>query len=201
MHTSPISRDKSLVLFPDNYVVLDIETTGFNPREHEIIELSAIKVENGEIKEQFSKLVKPVGYLSSYISNLTGITNDMLKDAPGIKETIWEFKEFCSDNIVVGHNISFDIGFINTNLVQNYDTPFKNNYIDTLKLARKFLCHLPSKKLGAVATYFGFNTDGMHRGLKDCFVTNLCYQKFLELNKSQHQKQVNAFGFNLSDIH
>ena len=194
MQSSPISRDKSLKLFPNNYVVLDIETTGFNPKEHEIIELSAIRVENGQIKEEFSKLVKPIGYLSGYISNLTGITLDMLKDAPSIKEVILDFKNFCSNSIVIGHNINFDLSFINTQLIQNYDMPFTNDYIDTLKIARKFLPSLPSKKLGIIAAHFGFNTEGMHRGLKDCIVTNMCYQKFIQMNQEQQLKQTNALG-------
>ena len=194
MHSSPISRDKSLKLFPNNYVVLDIETTGFNPKEHEIIELSAIRVENGQIKEEFSQLVKPIGYLSGYISNLTGITLDMLKDAPSIKEVILDFKNFCSNSIVIGHNINFDLSFINTQMIQNYDMPFTNDYIDTLKIARKFLPSLPGKKLGIIAAHFGFNTDGMHRGLKDCIVTNMCYQKFIQMNQEQQLKQTNALG-------
>ncbi len=194
MQSSPISRDKSLKLFPNNYVVLDIETTGFNPKEHEIIELSAIRVENGQIKEEFSKLVKPIGYLSGYISNLTGITLDMLKDAPSIKEVILDFKNFCSNSIVIGHNINFDLSFINTQMIQNYDMPFTNDYIDTLKIARKFLPSLPSKKLGIIAAHFSFNTEGMHRGLKDCIVTNMCYQKFIQMNQEQQLKQTNALG-------
>ena len=194
MHSSPISRDKSLKLFPNNYVVLDIETTGFNPKEHEIIELSAIRVENGQIKEEFSKLVNLIGYLSGYISNLTGITLDMLKDAPSIKEVILDFKNFCSNSIVIGHNINFDLSFINTQMIQNYDMPFTNDYIDTLKIARKFLPSLPSKKLGIIAAHFSFNTEGMHRGLKDCIVTNMCYQKFIQMNQEQQLKQTNALG-------
>ena len=88
MQTPPISRDKSLKLYPNSYVVLDIETTGFNPSENEIIELSAIKVLNGDIVEEFSKLVKPMGYVNDYIVNLTGITREMLENAFNLKEVI-----------------------------------------------------------------------------------------------------------------
>ena len=69
-----------------------------------------------------------------------------------------------------------------------------NDYIDTLAIARKFLPDLKSKKLGSIATYFKFNTDGMHRGLKDCVVTNMCYQKFLQMHKESQLQQVNALG-------
>ena len=183
MHSSPISRDKSLKLFPNSYVVLDIETTGFNPKEHEIIELSALKAENGVIIDEFSKLVKPVGYLSSYISNLTGITIDMLQNAPFIKETILDFKEFCANYIVIGHNINFDLSFINTQLIKNYDIPFTNDYIDTLRISRKVLKELGHHRLDDLIDYFGLKQRREHRALNDCVLTNqvylkLCHYKF-----------------------
>ena len=175
------SRDISLEFFPKSYVVLDIETTGFSPQNNEIIELSALKIVNGEINDKFSKLVKPSGYVSSYITQLTGITPLMLKNADDITKVIIEFKDFCSDNILVGHNITFDLSFINRNLLFYYDKKLLNNYIDTLVIARKLLPNLPSKKLEAIAVHFKLNTEGMHRGLKDCMVTNFCYKKFMEM--------------------
>lgn len=186
MQTPPISRDKSLKLYPNSYVVLDIETTGFNPSENEIIELSAIKVLNGDIVEEFSKLVKPMGYVNDYIVNLTGITREILENAFNLKEVIKEFNDFCAGSIVIGHNINFDLSFINNALIRYYDIPFNNDYIDTLAVARELLPNLPNKKLGTIAAHFGFNTDGMHRGLKDCIVTNLCYRQFMDM--TTHQK-------------
>lgn len=181
-----MKKDFSLTVYPYDYVVLDIETTGLSPQKNEIIELSALRVVKGEIEEEFSKLVKPRGYVSPFITKLTGITREMLSEAPPIDKAIWEFKEFCSDSIVLGHNINFDLNFINTKLMQCHNIGFNNDYIDTLKIARKLLPQLPSKKLGLIAAHFNLNTDGMHRGLKDCVVTNLCYQKFLGM--VTHQK-------------
>ena len=176
-----MKRDLSLKQFPQDYVVFDIETTGFSPQNDEIIELSAIKVKDCEIVDEFSKLIKPFGFLSSRITDLTGITKEMVVSAPYINPVILEFKEFCKDFIVLGHNVTFDLGFINAKLFECHKMTFDNDYIDTLKLARKYLSHLSSKKLGVIAEHFGLNTDGMHRGLKDCSVTNVCYQKLCEL--------------------
>lgn len=182
-------RDRSLSFFPEDYVVLDIETTGLSPVKNEIIELSALRVESGEIKEEFSTLVKPIGYLSPYITRLTGISKEMLCYAPYIDDALLHFMEFISNSVVIGHNVTFDINFISQKLKECHNVSFENDYIDTLKLARRFLPQLPSKKLGLVAAHFNFNTDGMHRGLKDCIVTNLCYQKFSDIVKKQNSEK------------
>lgn len=177
-----MGRNKSLLIYPSDYVVLDIETTGFSAVNNEIIELSAIRVENNSVKEEYTTLVKPFGYMAPRITELTGITREMTSNAPCIKDALIDFMEFVSNSIVVGHNVSFDIKFIDTKLKENHKINFNNDYIDTLQIARKMLPQLSSHKLGNLAEYFKFNSDGMHRGLKDCQVTNLCYQEFLHMH-------------------
>ncbi len=178
-------ENKSLLIYPENYVVLDIETTGLSPTKNEIIEISALRVIDGKIKEEFSMLSKPSGFLNSFITNLTGINQEMLSDAPSIKEVLEELMEFVSNSIIIGHNITFDISFIDAKLQQHHNLPFDNDYIDTLTLARKHLPQLKSKKLEFVAKHFNLNTQGMHRGLKDCKVTNQCYRRFVEMTNEQ----------------
>ena len=185
-----MGNDISLKEFPTNYVVVDIETTGLSCDKNEIIELSALKIEDGEIKEQFSELVKPKGHVSKFITNLTGITPQMLENAADIKETLKNFNEFCKDSVILGHNVKFDLRFINANMQKHLDKPFENDFIDTLKIARKFLSNLPSRRLGYLADYFEFNSEGMHRALKDCVVTNLCYKKFLDLRDGVEEKVI-----------
>ena len=107
---------RNLVDFPKEFVVLDIETTGLSPHRDEIIELSALLVKNDEIVEEFNRLVKPEGEISAFITNLTGITPEMVADAPDIATAIKEFDDFCAGKIVLGHNITFDISFIDYNL-------------------------------------------------------------------------------------
>ena len=182
-------KDISLKFYPEEYVVLDIETTGLSPVYNEIIELSAIKISFGKVKEEFSCLVKPAGFVSSFITDLTGITPQMLENAAKIEDALVEFKDFCSDYILMGHNITFDLSFINEKLQKYHGVKLENDYIDTLKLARKFLPQLKSKKLGIIAQHFNLDTEGMHRGLKDCTVTNLCYKKFIELQNPDKPMQ------------
>lgn len=172
---------KSRIDFPDEYVVLDIETTGLNAKFNEIIELSALRIKNGTVEDEFNSLVRPKGSISSYITQLTGITREMTLGAPDIKDAIKDFNEFCSGHIILGHNVRFDINFINNNLQKHYNIPFNNDYIDSLRIARILLPQLKNRKLSTIAEHFGFNTQGMHRGLKDCQVTNLCFCKFKEL--------------------
>ncbi len=174
-------RGKSMSVFPNEYVVLDIETTGLNPKFNEIIELSALKVVSGKIESQFTSLVKPKGSISPFITGLTGINHSMVAGAPDIKEAIKEFSDFCEGNVILGHNINFDIRFINEKLRKYHNRSFDNYCIDTLRIARILLPQLKNRKLGTIAEHFGLNTDGMHRGLKDCTVTNLCFQRLKEL--------------------
>lgn len=173
-----MGKDLSLNVYPKDYVVVDIETTGLSPIQNEIIELSAIKVIDGEITETFSKLIKPTGRVSSFITSLTGITEKMLEDGYDLKETLKEFRGFCKNHIIMGHNIKFDIRFLDANLQKTLGTVLENDYIDTLRIARFSLPELRSHKLGLLAQHYGFNIQGMHRALKDCQVTNLCYKEF-----------------------
>ncbi len=183
-----MGRDRSLEFYPKDYVVVDIETTGLSAANNEIIELSALKVINGTIQDQFSKLIKPNGEISPFITNLTGITPGMLKNADDITNTLPEFINFCQNSIILGHNIKFDLRFINTNLLKHFNKSFNNDYVDTLKIAREFLPQLQSRKLGFLAKHFNFDSKGMHRGLKDCIITNLCYNQLLKMKK---QKDIN----------
>ena len=126
------------VEFPDNYTVIDIETTGLSNTKNEIIELSALRIRNDKISETFSTLVKPRGYINSFIQNLTGITNEMVDEAPVIEGILDKYVNFIGDDTVVGHNVKFDIGFINNNCIKYYDKQFSNFSIDTCKLAKKY---------------------------------------------------------------
>ena len=174
-----MGKDVSLEAYPSNYVVVDIETTGLSPANSEIIEISAIKVRDGKNIAEFSKLIKPKGYVSSFITSLTGITREMLVDACDLGETLAEFDAFCGNDVILGHNVKFDIRFLDANMRRLFDKPFENDYIDTLRIARKSLPELKSHKLGVLAEYYGCKTKGMHRALKDCQVTDICYKNMV----------------------
>jgi len=168
-------KGKSIIDFPSNYVVVDIETTGLDTLYDAIIELSAIQVIDNIQVDCFSSLVKPMGLIDDFITNLTGITNDMVSKAPNIKDILPQFHEFIGDSVVVGQNVNFDINFIYDNLINCSDKVFDNNFIDLLRISRKALPDLENHKLGTVANYFNIDTVGSHRGMKDCTITKECF--------------------------
>lgn len=168
-------KGKRVSCFPDDYTVVDIETTGLSTTFNEIIEISAIKVRGGKVMGTFSSLIKPVERINGFIENLTGITNEIVKDAPCAESVLKEFYDFAGADILVGHNVSFDVGFLYVNLLEKLGLAFSNCYVDTLFLARKALPNLVNHKQVTVATYYGIETSGSHRALRDCEICNACY--------------------------
>ncbi len=169
-------KGKSLLDLLDTYTVLDIETTGLDPMFDEIIELSAIRYENDTEISRFSTLVKPEERIDSYITELTGITNNMVKGAPAIDVALPQFISFIGNDVLVGHNVNFDINFIYDNLFELTDTQFQNDFIDTMRLSRSLFKDFKNHKLITLAKNFAIADTISHRGESDCEVTALCYQ-------------------------
>lgn len=183
---SSVKRDryidgKLLLAYPDDYTVLDIETTGLNPQNDYITEISAIKYRNNRRVDEFSSLVKPELSIPYYITRLTGIDDAMVADAPSIDEVILSFKDFLADDIIAGYNVAFDLSFIAENLAGYYAKRLANDYVDVMKLAQNELPFLGRYKQTAVAEYFNIAIAGAHRALVDCGICNGCYQKLKEL--------------------
>lgn len=170
-------KGQSLFTFPDDYTVIDIETNGLAPQICDIIEVSAIKFKNNRRIGEFSTLIKPNHYINWYITKLTGITNKMVENAPDAQEMLEKFYFFVGDDIVIGHNVNFDVNFLYDKILKYNCRLFTNSFVDTLRLARKALPQLPNHKQTTVAQYFGISTDGAHRALKDCEICNACYQR------------------------
>ena len=139
-------KGKSVIDFPSTYTVLDIETTGLDPRYCEIIEISAMKYSSGQNIGTFSTLVKPSEPIDEYITSLTGITNDMLKSAPDISETMQKFYNFVGSDLIVGYNVNFDINFLYDNLLNCRSLILSNSFIDVMRIARKILPGLKNHK-------------------------------------------------------
>lgn len=172
---------KLLLAYPDDYTVLDIETTGLSPQNDYITEISAIKYRNNRRVDEFSSLVKPELSIPYYITRLTGIDDAMVADAPAIDEVILSFMDFLADDIIAGYNVAFDLSFIAENLAGYYAKRLANDYVDVMKLAQNELPFLGRYKQTAVAEYFNIATAGAHRALVDCGICNGCYQKLKEL--------------------
>ena len=161
--------------FPDDYVVLDLETTGLNPATDLIIEFAAIKVRNGKVADTFQSLCDPGFPIPLQIEMITGITTEMVRFSPNPRSVLPDFLDFVGDDFVVGHNVLFDVRFIAASAGN-----FKNTYIDTMKIFRKLHPSLPHHRLLDMVEYYGKKNESAHRALSDCFATNDCFNAMKE---------------------
>lgn len=168
----------------DSFVVFDIETTGFSPVKNHITEIGAVKVKAGQIVDRFSTFVNPTEPVPYRITVLTGITDDMVKDAPVIDEVLPQFLEFIGDSIPVAHNAGFDTSFIREN-ARRLNLPFSETYVDTLELSRELLPHLAKYKLDIVCKDLGVSLEGHHRAVNDAEATAECFNILLSRAKSK----------------
>jgi DNA polymerase-3 subunit alpha (Gram-positive type) len=160
-----------------DYVAFDIETTGLNPKYEKIIEIGAVKVKDGKIADRFSTFVNPAKSIPERIVELTGICDEDLREAPYIEEVLDRFMEFAGDEVLLGHNLMFDYSFIKKAAVNQKKT-FERNGIDTLRIARRFLNGLESRKLGFLCDYYNINLDA-HRALNDAIAAHEIYQRLV----------------------
>lgn len=159
-----------------NYVLFDLETTGLSPENDAIIEISALKVSNGEVVDEFSTLVNPCRHIPYSASSVNGIMDDMVKDAPAIDIALKNFISFIGDSILVGHNIKrFDMGFIQRDAVNIFGKPISNEIVDTLILSRRYLPDLYSHSLESLSDHYGISYEGAHRALADCYINKQVY--------------------------
>ena len=171
-------KGKRLNGYRQDYVVFDLETTGINQNYDEIIEISAVKVCGGEVVGEYSTLVNPGRHIPAGATAVNGITDEMVKDAPDIKEAMAGFLEFIGDSVLVGHNIhTFDMNFAYDAVWLAWGKELDNDYIDTLYMARRCLPQLAHHRLTDVSEYFHINTDGAHRALNDCLMNQKCYEE------------------------
>lgn len=155
---------ESIIDFPSDYVVIDFETTGYDRRFDEIIEMAAIKIKNDCVVDSFDSFIKPEIPIDGFITELTGITNEMVANAPAIGTMIPRFLDFIENLPLVGHFVSFDVNF----LCENTSETINNNYIDTLRLSRKLYPELPHHRLRDMVQYLDIPAKGYHRSLYDC---------------------------------
>jgi CRISPR-associated protein Cas2 len=170
--------------YPTEYVVIDVETTGLNDRENEIIEIGALKVSGGEIVDEFNIFIKPSIPVPANISKLTGITQIIL-DEKGIELNtgIIDFIGFVGNLPTVAHNVQFDYGFLRAACMKCGIPVFDNRYFDTLALAKKYLSNIQNFKLKTLSEYFGINSIDGHHSIQDCLMTKRVFEKLVELAK------------------
>ena len=186
---APIIRDANDKDLSQTFVVFDLETTGFSNKNDKITEIGAVKVKNFEIVDRFNELINPEKDISYKVQELTGITNDLIKDKPTIEEILPRFMEFIGDSVLVAHNAEFDIGFINQKC-KEMNIEFKNKSVDTLMLSRILLPHLKRFKLNNLTKELGVPLHNHHRAVDDAAATAQIFIKFLDMLEKKGAKKL-----------
>ena len=160
--------------FPNSFIVFDLETTGLNPENNQIIEIGAIKYIDGIEQERFHTYVNPEFHIPEEATRINGISDKTVKDAPNIHKAIKMFLDFINDGYLIAHNARFDMSFVQTQLNQLSFNLIDNKVIDTLSLSRQELNDLPNYKLITIKKYLNIEI-GSHNALDDCYVTAQLY--------------------------
>lgn len=156
----------------DKFVVIDVETTGNRPEKgDEIIEIGMVTIENGKITDRYHSLLLPSQEIPSFITNLTGITQEEVKDAPTFNQVIPEILRRLENSYFVAHHVQFDLGFINHSLSRNGYSVLQNKCLDTVEFSRILFPSAPSYKLSQITAYLDIHHDNPHRALSDALVT------------------------------
>lgn len=161
------------------YIAVDLETTGLDPKRDKIIEIGAVKIENGKETAAFHTMVQPYRLLEERVCQITGIRDEDLAEAPGIDQVIGQFLEFAGDLPLAGHHVIFDYSFLKRAAV-NQKLDFERRGIDTLGLARKFMPQEEKKNLAAACAYFGISQETRHRALADARAASRLLEKMKE---------------------
>lgn len=177
-----------------DYVCVDIETTGIRPKWDRIIEIGAVKVRDGKEVDTFSELIYPGIHVPLRITQLTGITDEMLKGRPGIDEVLPRFMEFAEDDFLLGHNIRFDYSFLKQNAI-NLNMEWNKWGMDTLKIARKVLPGLESRALDYLCDFYHIEDANHHRAFNDAGVTSKLYLILMEQFGAENPKIFEPYEF------
>lgn len=166
------------------FVIVDTETTGLRPGSHRVIEIAGVRIRGGEVLASYQSLLNPGVRIPTFIAQFTGISQEMVASAPEARAALPEFLRFIEGAIIVGHNVGFDIGFLNYE-AQLLGRSFPIDGLDTIPLARRFLPGLRRFKLDNVATHLRIATSDRHRALGDAKVTAAVFIKLLERANKQ----------------
>ena len=168
-----------MLISQDTYIAVDLETTGLSPYKDQILEIGALKVEGGEVTASFEQIVDPGIPVPPYITNLTGITQDMLQNCPDASRAVPDFLEFAGTSPLLGHNLSFDYGFIRQG-ASRLGISYSSAGLDTLRIAKICLPDLESRSLDQLAAYFSIPQEHHHRALDDALTAARLFERLSE---------------------
>ncbi|MBX3071749.1 MAG: GIY-YIG nuclease family protein [Thermomicrobiales bacterium] len=179
--TLPVSG--SLLL--EDFVALDVETTGLKPTAHRVIEIGMVRFQSGCEAGRYSQLVQPGRKLPQYITKLTGIRDDDLQSAPAFDEVAAEVEEFIGSGMIVGHNVEFDVRFISEELKRSGRQALINERLDTMSLGLSLLPNIRRPSLDKIASQLGMSPRKLHRALDDAELTSRCALLLLEIARDK----------------
>ncbi len=170
--------------FDDEFIVFDLETTGLSFQNDRITEIGAVKVKKGEVIDSFNMLVDPEMEISEKITELTGITNEMVKGAPKIDEALPKFFDFIGDRLLIAHNANFDTGFVRK-AAERLHLRFENSYLDTVAMSHYVNAELSKHKLDTLAKYFKLGEFNHHRASDDAEMLSMIFYKMINKLKDE----------------
>ena len=184
---TPIAYNEQHVNLKDaTYVVFDTETTGLSARYNKVIELAAVKMKNGTVIDQFEQFIDPGHPLSETTINLTSITDDMVRGSKSEEEVFKMFQDFCKGCVIVGHNATFDVDFMNTGYERHGLPLISEPWIDTLPLARFLYPEMKGFRLNTLAKKLDVNLEHHHRAIYDAEATGYIYYAMLKDAEEQY---------------
>lgn len=168
-------------LFENDYVVFDFETTGAKVPPCRVTEIGAYRVRNGKIIENFHTLINPESPIPMFITQLTGISDQMVAQAPKFRDIANDFLEFIGDAVLVAHNAQFDMRFLNHEIGMIYEGyRIANPYLCTVQLSRRLIPYIENHKLNTVCAHFCISLENHHRALHDAYATAQVFVNLLE---------------------
>ncbi|MGM0602843.1 MAG: PolC-type DNA polymerase III [Bacillota bacterium] len=195
-----ITKPFSEKLDDTEFIVFDLETTGLNPSQHEIIEIGAVKFKDGKAVDKFSTFVKAENKIPPKITEITGIEQNMLKNAPPLKKAVNKFLDFAGDAVLVAHNADFDYGFIRSAL-QNLNIEKEEfTVLDTLSLSRALVKDIKNYKLNTLSKYFNIELENHHRALDDAQATAEILSNLIEILKDDNSDDLMDINNYISKI-
>lgn len=178
-----------------NFCVIDLETTGGNPDSEKIIEIGMVKIENRKMTEERSFLINPEKDIPDFVQKLTGIKKADVEHAPKIHEVIDEIIQFVGDSILVAHNTSFDIPFLNGVLKKLQMPTLENKVICTNIMTKYMIPDIMSSNLNYMSSIFGISHSQAHRAIEDARATGMLLLKYMDIFEAKNIRKVNQLYY------
>jgi DNA polymerase-3 subunit epsilon len=171
-----------------DFIAFDLETTGVNPQEDEIVEIGAVRFVGSQAQEGFGQLINPGISIPPDAQAVNGISDEMVEGKPSIEEILTDFAEFCGDLPLVAHNAPFDYKFLTAAINRTKGAAPKGVVLDTLPLARKIFPRLPNYKLWTLVRHFNFPSAAFHRAEEDSSYCGMLFAKIIETLIQRQEK-------------